>query len=168
MSETDAIITFSVVIIAGVLATQFAERNNFPRTIPLVITGILVIAINELLGGPILEFENIHETTLLIAEIALITILFKEGMHLNLHAIKEYFGTILLIATVGTVVKTFIIGIVATIIFFIVTTLLDLPETLSLSLALLIGAIFTPTDPSATFAILRGGETRVKEKFETI
>ena len=29
MSETDFIITFSVVIIAGVLATQFAERNSF-------------------------------------------------------------------------------------------------------------------------------------------
>ncbi|PWI49198.1 hypothetical protein CEE45_03420 [Candidatus Heimdallarchaeota archaeon B3_Heim] len=91
MSETDFIITFSVVIIAGVLATQFAERNSFPRTIPLVITGILVVAINELTGGPILDFENLHEITRLIAEIALITILFKEGMHLNLYAIKEFF-----------------------------------------------------------------------------
>ena len=53
-------------------------------------------------------------------------------------------------------------------IFFFLATLLDLPETLSLSLDLLVGAIFTPTDPSATFAILRGGDTRVKEKFETI
>ncbi len=168
MSNYNVFISFSVVIIAGVIVTRFADRKNFPRTIPLVITGIILVAINTLTQGPFLNFSDIHEITLLVAEIALIIVLFKEGMHLNLRAIKEYFGTILTIATVGTIVNTFIIGFIATVIFSSIALIFSLPETITLSLALLIGAIFTPTDPAATFSILRGGGTRVKEKFETL
>ena len=168
MSNYNVFISFSVVIIAGVIVTRFADRKNFPRTIPLVITGIILVAINTLTQGPFLNFSDIHEITLLVAEIALIIVLFKEGMHLNLRAIKEYFGTILTIATVGTIVNTFIIGFIAAVIFSVIALTFSLPETITLSLALLIGAIFTPTDPAATFSILRGGGTRVKEKFETL
>ncbi|MHA2298366.1 MAG: cation:proton antiporter [Candidatus Hodarchaeales archaeon] len=162
--------TFSAIIIAGVLAGRYAERHKFPRTIPLIVTGILLVVINILIQGPvsILELGDINTLTLYIAEVALIAILFEEGMHLNLSALKQYFGTVLLIATVGTLINTLIIGFIAITIFSILSVVLALPDRLSLALALLIGAIFTPTDPAATFAILRGGGTRIKEKLETI
>ncbi|MFW9904879.1 MAG: cation:proton antiporter [Candidatus Thorarchaeota archaeon] len=170
MSETDIIFAFSIIVIAGVLAGRFADENNFPRTIPLVITGILLAAINALAPEPLIVVKDIHEITLFIAEMALIVILFKEGMHLNIRETTNYFGTIFSIATVGIVIKTFIIGIIATLIFSIITLFVSPPPavTLTLTTALLLGAIFTPTDPAATFSILRSGDTKIKEKFETI
>ncbi|MHA2334599.1 MAG: cation:proton antiporter [Candidatus Hodarchaeales archaeon] len=170
MAETDLFFTLSAVIIAGVLAGRLAEQHKFPRTIPLIVTGILLVALNTLIQGPvsIQELQAINEITLFIAELALVTILFEEGMRLNLKALKGYFGTVFLIATVGTVVNTFIIGFIAIAVFSVLSILLALPDRMSLALALLLGAIFTPTDPAATFAILRGGGTRVKEKMETM
>lgn len=92
-------------------------------------------------------------------------ILFKEGMHLNIREVRQYFGTILSIATVGVVIKTFIIGIIATVIFSLMTLFISPPPPVSLTLttALLLGAIFTPTDPAATFSILRGGRKQVRK-----
>lgn len=170
MSESDLFLTFSIIIIAGVLAGRFAERNKFPRTIPLIITGMIIVAMNVFTKEPILNVEGIHEIVLFIAELALIAILFKEGMHLNIGKVRQYIGTILVIATVGVVIKTFIIGFISIFIFLIIVSIFapSSPVMLTLPLALLIGAIFTPTDPAATFSILRGGETRIKKKFETI
>lgn len=53
MSETDVTFALFIIIVAGVLAGRFAERNNFPRTIPLIFTGIFLAAINTLTQEPL-------------------------------------------------------------------------------------------------------------------
>ena len=155
MSETTVVFTFSVVIIAGIFAGRAADIYHFPKTIPLILTGILLgLADNTYL----IDLTAIRDTTVIIAELALITILFREGMHLKLNLIRKHILIILTMAIFGTIITTIVVG-----------TIVGITFALSLSLAMLFGAIFTPTDPAATFAILQGkGQTRIKEKIEII
>ena len=162
MTETNtAIFSISLVVISGILAGRVAENFNFPKTIPLILTGIMIAIFSNLnigITGMSIDIAAIRDIAVLTAELALITVLFKEGMHLNLKALKKQIVIILLIAVFGTILTTVIVGLTV-----------NLSLGLSLSVALLVGAIFTPTDPAATFSALRGGgETKVEDKFEVI
>ncbi|MHA2062254.1 MAG: cation:proton antiporter, partial [Candidatus Sifarchaeia archaeon] len=63
---------------------------------------------------------------------------------------------VILLASLGTVLTTFLIGALGQFAF-----------ELTLILALLFGSIFSPTDPAATFALFEGGGTRIKKNLET-
>jgi cell volume regulation protein A len=158
LSELTAVYTLIVVIFAGVLVGRAAEIYKFPKTIPLILSG-LILAFLVAYTDFTLELEVIRDTTLLIAEMALIIVLFKEGMHTNISAIKKYFLPILLLAIFGTFLTAFLVGISIELFHF---------SSISFLVALLVGATIAPTDPAATFSILRGGGTRVKEQIETI
>lgn len=60
MSETKLLSTFSVIIIVGVIASRYAENHNFHRTIPLIVSGMLIVVVNALLNEPFLEITDIH------------------------------------------------------------------------------------------------------------
>ncbi|MFX1517858.1 MAG: cation:proton antiporter [Promethearchaeota archaeon] len=158
MSELAAIYTLIVVIFAGVLVGRAAEIYKFPKTIPLILTG-LVLTFLVAYTDFTLELDVIRDTTLLVAELALIVVLFKEGMHTNITALRRWFLPILLLAFFGTFLTAFLVGISIELFHFTSITFLA---------ALLVGATISPTDPAATFSILRGGGTRVKEQIETI
>ncbi len=158
MSELTAVYTLIVVIFAGVLVGRAAEIYKFPKTIPLILTG-LVLTFLVAYTDFTLELNVIRDTTLLIAEMALIIVLFKEGMHTNITALRRYFLPILLLAFFGTFLTAFLVGISIELFHF---------TSIGLLAALLVGATIAPTDPAATFSILRGGGTRVKEQIETI
>lgn len=145
-------------IFAGVLVGRAAEIYKFPKTIPLILTG-LVLTFLVAYTDFTLELDVIRDTTLLIAEMALIIVLFKEGMHTNITALRRYFLPILLLAFFGTFLTAFLVGLSIELFHFTSITFLA---------ALLVGATIAPTDPAATFSILRGGGTRVKEQIETI
>ena len=148
-----AIFSISIVIISGIVAGRLAENFSFPKTIPLILAGIILTMFSVAI-----DLNAIRDMAVITAELALITVLFKEGMHLNLKNFQKHFLTIILIAIFGTILTTIIVG-------FSVNLALGLP----LVTALLVGAIFTPTDPAATFAALRGnGSTRIQEKYESI
>ena len=127
--------------------------------IPLILTGILLAVFSNLgILSLAIDLHAIQDMAVITAELALITVLFKEGMHLNLKNFQKHILTIILIAIFGTILTTVIVGITV-----------NLSLKLSLVTALLVGAIFTPTDPAATFAALRGGgSTRIEEKYESI
>ena len=153
-----AIFSISVVIISGIVAGRLAENFNFPKTIPLILAGIIIAIFSNIGLSQSIDLTAIREMAVATAELALITVLFKEGMHLDLKNFRKHLPTIILIAIFGTILTTIIVGI---------TINFALP--LSLITALLVGAIFTPTDPAATFAALRGnGNTRIEEKYESI
>ena len=154
-----SIFTLAIVIIAGIVAGRLADNFNFPKTIPLILTGILLAVFSNLgILSLAIDLHAIQDMAVVTAELALITVLFKEGMHLNLRNFQKHFLTIILIAFFGTILTTVIVGITV-----------NLSLKLSLVTALLVGAIFTPTDPAATFAALRGsGSTRIEEKYESI
>ena len=154
-----SIFSIAIVIIAGIVAGRLADNFNFPKTIPLILTGILLAVFSSLgILSLAIDLHAIQDMAVVTAELALITVLFKEGMHLNLKNFQKHFLTIILIAIFGTILTTVIVGITV-----------NLSLQLSLVTALLVGAIFTPTDPAATFAALRGsGSTRISEKYESI
>jgi CPA1 family monovalent cation:H+ antiporter len=154
-----AIFSVSIVIISGIVAGRFADNFNFPKTIPLVLTGIFLAIFSNLgIANISIDIEAIRDMAIATAELALVAVLFREGMHLNLRNFKKYMTIILLMAVFGTILTTIIVGLTV-----------NVSLSLSLSTALLVGAIFTPTDPAATFAALRGnGSTRIEEKYETI
>lgn len=154
-----SIFSIAIVIIAGIVAGRIADDLSFPKTIPLILTGILIALLNNFgIFSFVIDLAAIQEMAIATAEIALVTVLFKEGMHLNLKNFQKHILTILLIAIFGTILTTVIVGFTV-----------NLSLKLSLVTALLVGAIFTPTDPAATFAALRGGgSTRIEEKYESI
>lgn len=59
------------------------------------------------MGGRFIEKDDL-EFVALILELALSVVLFKEGLELDLIAVKKFIGSILLLATVGVVVSTVI------------------------------------------------------------
>ena len=60
MSESSAVFTFAIVIVAGIIAGRFAELYNFPKTIPLIFTGILLAVIGNFDTSPI-DLALIHD-----------------------------------------------------------------------------------------------------------
>lgn len=154
-----AIFSISIVIISGIVAGRLAENFNFPKTIPLILTGIILAIFSNIGISKIsIDLSAIRDMAVVTAELALITVLFKEGMHLDLRNFRKHLVTIMLIAIFGTILTTIIVGFTV-----------NLSLGLSLITALLVGAIFTPTDPAATFAALRGnGSSRIEEKYESI
>lgn len=154
-----SIFSIAIVIIAGIVAGRLADNFNFPKTIPLILTGVLLAVFSNLgIFSLVIDLGAIRDMAIVVAELALITVLFKEGMHLDLKNFRKHILTIILIAFFGTILTTIIVGLTV-----------NLSLGLSLVTALLVGAIFTPTDPAATFAALRGnGNTRIEEKYESI
>ncbi len=158
MSETAFLYTLIIVLFIGILAGRAAEIYKFPKMIPLILTGLFITMIATLTQIE-LELEAVQELTLLISEIALIIVLYNEGMHLDLRAFRSNFLPIIILALFGTFLTALLVGQTIIILHFV---------SISFLTALLIGAIVAPTDPAATFSILRGGGTRVKEHLETI
>ncbi len=76
-------------------------------------------------------------------------LLFAGAMHIDLEALASYKWPILTLATLGVVVSTFIIGVIAWGVFGLLN--LDLP----FIYCLLFGALISPTDPIAVLGILK-------------
>jgi len=86
-------------------------------------------------------------------------LLFAGSLHINLDDIYRQKWTILLLATIGVVLSTCIVGAA----FYVVCRLLGIE--LSFIYALLFGALISPTDPIAVLGILR--KVGVPESLET-
>ncbi|MFW9928162.1 MAG: cation:proton antiporter [Candidatus Thorarchaeota archaeon] len=155
---------FALVILFGILAGKFAETYNFPKMIPLILTGVLMAVLANITNITI-DLVNIREYVLVIAELALIVVLFREGMHLDLDSLKKYFLSIITLAVIGTIITIILVGLTISI-----STVIFPSVFISFSIigALLVGAIIVPTDPAATFSILRGSGIRVKKRVEII
>ncbi len=156
MAETNLIFTLGLIIFIGILAGRIAEIYKFPKSIPLIIAGVIISLIGQV-NIELLSIEEIRYMAVLIAEMALIGVLFKEGMHLDIYTLKKHILFISLIAFFGTILSMFLIG-----------SFLSLILKYAIGLALLIGAIFAPTDPASTFMIIRGTGMQVKKKYEAI
>lgn len=153
----DPILFFiAIVVVIGIFVARAAEHRKFPRTLPLILTGIALGVINSLFTTPLFNLEEMGIPLELVATLALAAVLFREGLHLNVDELKKSIKPIILLASLGTVLTTFLIGALGQFAF-----------ELTLILALLFGSIFSPTDPAATFALFEGGGTRIKKNLET-
>jgi len=87
-------------------------------------------------------------------------LLFAGSLHVDLGRLVEQRWTILLLATLGTLASTFLIGTAAWLVTGMIGVNLPFP------FALVFGALISPTDPVAVLSILR--ETKAPAELETI
>jgi len=121
------------------LATMVAMLGRFiriPYTIALVFTG-LVVGFLGLLPG-------VHLNPPLLFAIFLPPILFDAGININLSLLKKQWLAISVFAILGTIISTLVIG-------WAVHYFIGLP----ILVALLFGAIISPTDPISVLAIFK-------------
>ena len=127
-----------------VLVTAVAENINIPYPILLVITGMLV--------GFIPNLPNWQPPNNLILPIFLPPILFSAARTISWHDIKNYPLTIFSLAFVLVYLTMLVVA--ATLYFFI-------PE-MKWNIALLLGAIVSPTDVIASLSILGGLQVKTE------
>lgn len=142
-----------VFIIVGAILTRIAERYRFPYPIPLIVLGLgLQLFIGrEALGEIPLDF---------LAQLTLAVVLFYAGLTMNIRETRLSIRSVMLLATLGVFLTSIIAG--STISIF------SPAGVIPLAVALLIGAILSPTDPAALFSVLESGGVRVKRKLFSI
>jgi cell volume regulation protein A len=144
-----------VFIIVGAILAKLAEEYRFPYPIPLIVLGMgLQFLFNTLsltLGEIPLDF---------LAQLTLASVLFYAGLTMNIRETRSSIRSVVLLATLGV----FLTSIIAGGAIFIFSPVGVIP----LTVALLIGAILSPTDPAALFSVLESGGVRVKRKLFSI
>ena len=151
----EALLTTVVIIVMllfiAALSAIFVKRINLPYTVGLVIVGIgLGFATSELeFLQPMQEIELSREIILFLI---LPTLLFDAAINIHSDVLLRNLLPVLVLATVGLLVSTAIIGLA-------MGQLTPLP----IAVALLFGALISATDPVAVIALFRelGVEVRL-------
>lgn len=153
------------------LAALFSYLNyrfvRLPNTIGIMIISLLLsvaILVAGKLGADILIFhaaEIIHSIdfyqTLMNGMLSFL--LFAGALHVNLNDLKQQKGVIGVLATLGVIASTFIIGGLLWVVLY------ALGIKISFIYCLLFGALISPTDPIAVLGILKS--VRVPKTLET-
>ena len=142
----------SVVLILAVLAVRISAVVGLPSL-------LMYLGLGVLLGydGAGVDFVN-YDMALVIGLSALILILAEGGLTTNWNNVKPTLGFGVLLATIGTSISVGIVAVGAHYIFG-----------LDWELAVLIGAVLSPTDAAAVFSVLRAVplKSRVSGVLET-
>ena len=151
---------YEIASVLIVLASIFGYINvrflKLPTTIGLMIItilftiGLLIIGqFNDALLTQEKELiSNIDFETVLL-DVMLSFLLFAGALHTNFEQLKVQRGPVLVFATLGTLVSTFLVGIM---IYFLLQVIgLDV----DFIYCLLFGALISPTDPIAVLGILK-------------
>lgn len=140
------LLIFALFMIVGVVTTKFSSKYGVPAL--LLFIGIGMLAGNDGLG--LLNFNN-PELANLMGIFALVIILFEGGVSTKWATIRPVAAPSLLLATVGVLTTSFVVGLAAT--FLLDVNLLE---------GMLVGAIVGSTDAAAVFAALKG--KNIKER----
>lgn len=139
------ILMISILLIAGVVMTRFSSRLGVPSLVLFILIGLLL--------NQVIYYDNV-ELTQMIGMLALVVILFEGGLQTNIMTIKKVAAPSLLLATIGVVLTSVILGLFAYLI-------LDL----NFITSLLLGAIVGSTDAAAVFAVF--GSKNIKEQLSS-
>ena len=149
------LITLTAVL--GYLNERFI---GLPTPIGVTLGGLVTSVVLVVLGQLGLGVEGWAGTLLtrvsfdvLLMQGLLSFLLFAGALHINLNELLEHKWAILVLATLGVIVSTFLVG---TAMYGVVNALgLRLPYTY----ALLFGALISPTDPIAVLSLLKRAGT---------
>jgi len=138
--EIGVIIAISLLTVA-VLSSIFLSKVRFPYTIGLVVIGGLwAFAAQHI--EILTPMSNLSLSPDLILFLILPTLIFDAAININIQLLYKNLVPILLLAFIGIVISTVVIG-----------TSLPLISTLTLGGALLFGALISATDPVAVIAL---------------
>jgi len=153
------------------LAALFSYLNyrfvRLPNTIGIMIISLVMSLCLLLLGklgwtdlifytNKALRSIDFHET---LMKGMLSFLLFAGALHVNINDLRQQTGVITILATVGVLISTFMIGVLT----WLVLHALNIQ--LSFIYCLLFGALISPTDPIAVIGILK--RARVPKSLET-
>jgi CPA1 family monovalent cation:H+ antiporter len=154
---------FDLVAVLLVLSALFAWINHrfihLPNSVGLLVMGLVasltVAGIGVMLPGSPLVAELTAalrqiDFTAVVLNGMLAFLLFAGALGLDLGALRDRAGPVALLAVAGTLFSTAIVGVA----FWLAAGALGRP--LSLSWALVFGALISPTDPVAVMAMLKG------------
>ena len=144
-NEAQLILAGGGLLAAGVLASAVAARVRLPAL--LLFLGLGMAAGSDGFGW--IDFAN-YSLAHLVGTVALLLILFEGGLATGFRALRPVLGPSVSLAAIGTAGTAVIAGITASWLFHF-----------SIAEGLLLGAILSPTDGAAVFALLRGVRLRV-------
>ncbi|MEQ8173167.1 MAG: Na+/H+ antiporter [Candidatus Eremiobacterota bacterium] len=130
-SETLIIELLVLVTIVAVVA----QRLRMPYTVALVIAGLFVTS-----QSPV----NIEITPELILGIFIPPLVFEAAFHVEFNVLRDNFTPILMLAVPGVIITTLIVGAIIT-----------FGTGVSMSVAIVFGALISATDPVAVVALFR-------------
>lgn len=141
----------AIILFAGVVGARIAEEFRIPIIIPLLITGYILGP--ELLG--IFDPASLGLSLSFLVVLLIPVILFNESIRTDSRRLMEVKVSVLLLVTLGVAISTVATGLLYSGIFGG-----------SLLLALLLGAVLSPTDPAAVTALTK--KLRIDESIATI
>lgn len=153
MQASEPLATAVLVTVIGVLLgvsvlfSRASERSGVPVALIFLLIGIL--AGSEGIGG--IAFES-YETTARLGTLALLLILFDAGLNTPFDSLRKYIMPASVLATVGVVGTALLVAAAAHAMGF--------PWTF----ALVLGAVVSPTDAAAVFAVLRNSSIHLKRR----
>ncbi len=149
------LLTIGVLLLAGGLFGELANMLKLPKVTGYIIAGIVLnIQFGQMAMG------DIKTNTTIVTNISLAFITFSVGGTLLWKTIKSLGKTIVLI----TVLESYFAMIFVFIGFFLFLRIFDLSSSVSIAmipvLGILLGALASPTDPSATLAVMHQYKAR--------
>ncbi len=152
MSSTSTIlITLSVALLSGLLLSRVAKKVSLPAVTAYLVAGVLIGPfVLGALGVPGLGIT--HEQVAqfgIIADVALGFIAFSMGNEFRLSQLKKIGKQATVIGILQALVTTVVVDIALIALHF------AMPDKLSLSAAIVLGAVATATAPAATLMVVR-------------
>ena len=152
MSSTASILmSLSVALLAGLLLSRLAKKVNLPAVTAYLVAGVLIGPF--LLGGlnvPGLGITSAQvESFGIIADVALGFIAFSMGNEFRLEQLKKIGKQATVIGVLQALFTTLVVDVA------LILLHLAMPEQLSLSAAIVLGAVATATAPAATLMVVR-------------
>lgn len=139
----------AIMLVAGMIFGKLSNILKIPDVVLFILAGVL-------LGPEILGWINVEKyeiTNQLILTFGAAYILYDGGREVKLKILNKVKFSVLLLATVGVIISTFLTGFAATKIFGI-----------SLIPALLLGSVIASTDPSVLIPLFK--KVKINEKLK--
>ncbi|MDU6112836.1 MAG: cation:proton antiporter [Paeniclostridium sordellii] len=149
IATNNLLIIFSAIVITGIILGKLSEKLKIPDVILYLIAGIIIgPAVLNLISVDSFPIENN-----LILTFGSAFILYEGGREVNLKVLNKVKVSVGLLATLGVVISTVVVG-------FATNKIFGLPVMTSL----LVGGIIASTDPAALIPVFK--QVSIKEKIK--
>ncbi|MEG0430836.1 MAG: sodium:proton antiporter [Anaerovoracaceae bacterium] len=149
VATNNLLLIFSIIIITGIALGKLSEILKIPDVILYLMAGVLI--------GPaflnILSIADFPVENNLILTFGSAFILYEGGKEIKLRVLNKVKISVTLLSTLGVVVSTVVVGVIAAKIF-------NIP----LIIAILLGAVIASTDPAALIPVFR--QVKIKDKIK--
>ncbi|MDU7905273.1 MAG: cation:proton antiporter, partial [Peptostreptococcaceae bacterium] len=149
IATNNLLIIFSAIVVIGVILGKLSEKLKLPDVILYLIAGIIIgPAVLNLISVDSFPIENN-----LILTFGSAFILYEGGREVNLKVLNKVKVSVGLLATLGVVISTLVVG-------FATNKIFGLP----IMTSLLVGGIIASTDPAALIPVFK--QVTIKDKIK--